>query len=271
MTLPPIVLQPGQSVTVSAAGSTPPPLKPLLDPGWPAQIDTGHITAFPAGWSNFSPSSPSSTGEWSGNLIVSPAGNGLRVLYPTNLAGGNSPVRFGRGIPAAGSGGYYERRTMWFSPGFVFPANTGVKIGEPRTLYQGPVSGPYENHVTGTFDTSTDQLHSNIATLLQGPNGNFRDIFGTTAAADLTGGAPKMCEWLFGPESTPGKGDGTCKMAVDGVQVADATGVLWLAPGNLPGWPYWMVDPTYGGAPATVHPPALQWWEIDNLFVSTSP
>jgi hypothetical protein len=271
MTLPPVVLNPGQSITISAAGVTPPPVGAVLDPGWPSQIDTGHLTAIPSYFSQFSPTTPASTGEWIGNLVVSPAGNGLRVNYPTNLEGGNSPVRFGTGIKAPGSGGRYERRLIWFSPGFVFPVNTGVKIGEPRTLYQGSVAGPYENHVIGTFGTSSDQLHSNIATLLQGPNSNFSDIVGAGAAADLTGGASKLCEWLFLPESVPGKADGTCKMAVNGTIVADVTNVLWLATGNLPGWPYWMTDPTYGGAPATVHPPALQWWEFDELWVSTSP
>jgi hypothetical protein len=272
MTLPNVVLQPGQSVTVSSPGSTPPPpVKPVLDPGWAAQIDTGHITAFPSAWSYFSPATPSSVGEWAGNLVVSPAGNGLRVNYPTNLDGGNSPVRFGRGIPAPGSGGRYERRMMWFSPGFVFPVNTGIKVGEPRTLYQGSVAGAFENHIIGTFGTSADQLHSVIATLLQGPNGNFRDIFPTLPAGDLTGGAGKLCEWLFRTEAVPGEPTGTCQMAVDGVVVANETNVQWLAAGQTPGWPYWMVDPTYGGAPASVHPPALQWWEFDELFVSTSP
>ena len=76
--------------------------------GMSPQINTGAITSI-SGFSMFSPGTTTSTGEWSGNLAVVPGGTGLRITYQPNLVPGGSPVRFGRGVPSAGTGWYYQR------------------------------------------------------------------------------------------------------------------------------------------------------------------
>jgi hypothetical protein len=282
MTLPPILLQPGQSVTVGAAGGA---VKPLLDPGWPATIKTGHITAVPTSgskfggdgtFSMFSPPTPNEYGECSANLVLSPDGGGLRLIYPTTLkAGGWSPVRFGIGIPNPaniGTGKYYQQMLARFMAGYVFPAGTGIKLCEPRTMALAPTPGPppTENHVIGTRVIGTSTTDAAYYTLLQGPGSQARNLPPNVAGQDgsCTGGAQVLLESLFLPESTPGAGDGMCRTAVGGVLVSEYTNVQWLAFGNQPGWGYLMFDPTYGGAGGS--PPVNQWWEFDQLVVETA-
>lgn len=281
MTLPPITLQPGQSITIAAAGGG---VKPLLDPGWPALVRTGHLTAVPTTgtkpfgpgtYSMFSPVAPTSTGETSANLIVSPTGGGLRLLYPTTLKGGGySPVRFGFGLPnPEGTGKYYQQWLVTFMAGFQFPsANLGIKLCEPRTQSaNGTGPGPMENHVVGTFPAAgagpNDKAYY---AFLQGPGSQSRNLPPNVAGQSgiITGGAQLLLETLFLPESTPGAGDGIYRAAVQGVLVADYSNCMFLGAGNVPGWPYLMVDPTYGGAAGP--PPVDEWWEFDALLVETA-
>jgi len=232
------------------------------------QINTGPITSKSV-VTVFSPASPSSTGEWSGNLSVVPGGTGLRLTYPTSLAAGNSPVRFGLGIAHAGTGWYYHRMKVHFSGNWTNAGNPVIKLCEPRTEQQGNGAGATENDVIGGF-VNAGPTQSFLTLLLQGPDGHFSDLMpqpSTDANANISDGNWHTIEVLFGPESTPGAGNGTYKAWVDGVQVASYTGVLWLAPGNTAGWPYLMFDPVYGGVQSS--PPSLMYWDVDQIYVST--
>jgi hypothetical protein len=238
--------------------------------GMAVQINTGPITSSPGPFSVFSPSSPSQYGEWSGNLSVVPGGTGLRLTYPTNLSGGYSPVRFGHAIPSAGTGWYYQRMLVRFSPNWTLSGNVAMKFCEPRTQQQGSGQGPNENHVIGAHDFETNSVNAFFYVLLQGPNGHFEDLFEQpqySPASNLKGGGWHLIEVLFTPESTPGAGNGSYTGWVDGVQIANYTNVLWLAAGNQVGWPYLMFDPTYGGG--SHNPAQSMYWDFDQLYVST--
>jgi hypothetical protein len=233
------------------------------------QINTGSITSTSV-VTNFSPSTTSATGEWAGNLTLVTDGTGLRVNYPTNVVGGNSPVRFGLSVPSAGTGWYYQRMKVRFSPNWTLNGNISVKFCEPRTQQQGSGQGPNENDVIAAADWATFSTHAWVFVGLQGPNGHFENLTeqpAQTPAADVSGGSWHLLEVLFTPESTPGAGDGTYTGWVDGVQIANWTSVLWLAAGNQIGWPYLMFDPTYGGG--TNSPPVAMYWDVDQLYVST--
>ena len=116
--------------------------------GMSPQINTGAITSIAAsGFTVFSPSTTSPTGEWIGNLTVVPGGTGLRITYPPNVVAGNSPVRFGRGVPSAGTGRYYQRMKVRFSSNWTNANNPGIKLCEPRTQQTGNGQGASENHV----------------------------------------------------------------------------------------------------------------------------
>jgi uncharacterized protein YjdB len=235
--------------------------------GMVTQVNTGPLTSA-APFSVFSPTTPNAQGEWSGNLTTVPGGSGLRLMYQPNLQGGYSPVRFGVGIPSAGTGWYYQRMKVRFSPNWTMSGNIGVKLCEPRTQQLGGPSG--ENHVIGTQDFLTESTHAWLYVLLQGPDGQSRDLFEQphyVAAANLAGGAWHTIELLFTPESTPGAGNGTYTGWVDGTQIAHYTNVQWLAAGNQIGWPYLMFDPTYGGG--THSPATTMYWDFDQLYVST--
>ena len=54
--------------------------------------------------------------------------------------------------------------------------------------------------------------------------------------SNLSDGSWHTMEVLFGPESSPGAGNGTYLGWVDGNQIASYNNVLWLAPGNNVGW-----------------------------------
>jgi hypothetical protein len=223
------------------------------------------LTAF----AMFSPSVTSSTGEWAGNLQLTPGGSGLRIMYRTNLMAGGSPVRFGIGVPSAGSGWYYQRMQIRFSSNWTDANNPVVKLCEPQTQQDGAISGAKENHVVAGFITNNPATNY-LTVLLQGPYNQSRDLFEQpmgNPAANLTDGNWHMMEVLFGPESSPGAGNGSYKAWVDGTQVASYTNVQWLAPGNMVGWPYLLFDPVYGGAKSS--PPTTMYWDFDDLYVST--
>jgi hypothetical protein len=232
------------------------------------QINTGPISSTSA-VTVFSPTTMSATGEWIGNLSVVPGGTGLRLTYTTSLAAGNSPVRFGLPVHAPGTGWYYQRMKVRFSSNWTNVQNPVIKLCEPRTQQTGSGAGPNENHVIAGF-TDTDPTKSYLSILLQGPNSNFRDLRELpqdNPRANLSDGNWHVMEVLFGPESTPGAGNGTYQGWVDGAQVASYNNVLWLAPGNNVGWPYLMFDPVYGGAKSA--PPYAMYWDVDQIYVST--
>jgi hypothetical protein len=234
--------------------------------GMSTQVNTGPISSTSV-VSVFSPTTPSSAGEWSGNLAVVPGGTGLRLTYPTNLLGGYSPVRFGVGISSPGTGWYYQRMKIRFSSNWTMSGNFDVKLCEPRTQQFGNGSGATENDNIDAHGPTTSAF---LFVGLQGPNGHFANLTeqpASTAADNLAGGGWHTIEVLFTPESTPGAGDGTYTGWVDGTQIAHYTGVLWLAAGNQVGWPYLMFDPTYGGG--TNSPAVNMYWDFDQLYVST--
>lgn len=238
--------------------------------GMAAQINTGPMNGLPTGFSIFSPETPSPLGDWRGNLQPVPDGSGLRLMYPSTLPGGNSPVRFGAAIHSPGTGWYYQRMKVRFSPNWSLSGNVALKLCEPRTAQHGSGAGPNENHVIGTHDFASQSRHAWLYVLLQGPNGHFRNLYEQpryARQADLADGAWHTVEVLFGPESRPGAGDGTYAAWVDGYPVARYRDVLWLAPGNKVGWPYLMFDPTFGGG--RHNPASPMYWDIDQLYVST--
>jgi hypothetical protein len=257
--IPPSGLAP---VASRQAGSNEPP-------GMSTQINTGPIASTTV-FTVFSPPAPSSLGDWSGNLTVVPGGTGLRVTYPLTLPGGNSPARWGHGIGSPGTGWYYQRMKVRFSPNWTLSGNVALKFCEPRTEQTGSGQGPDENHVIGAHDFATQTTHAFFYVLLQGPNGHFRNLYEQpryARGANLNDGAWHLLEALFTPESTPGAGNGTYTGWVDGVRVAHYSDVLWLAPGNRVGWRYLMFDPTYGGG--RHNPAQTMYWDFDQLYVST--
>ena len=236
--------------------------------GMAPQIKTGSITSTSA-VTIFSPSTPSSTGDWIGNLSVVPGGTGLRLTYRPSLVAGNSPVRFGLAVPSPGTGRYYQRMQVRFSSNWTNVNNPVIKMCEPRTQQSGSGTGPNENDVIGGW-TGTAPTTSYLTVLLQGPNGNYRDLTEQPSGnprANLSDGNWHVMEVLFGPESSPGAGNGTYVAWVDGNQIASYNNVLWLAPGNNVGWPYLMFDPVYGGTKSS--PPYTMYWDVDQIYVST--
>ncbi len=248
--------------------AAPPPSGSYHEPsGFATQINTGSIRSTSA-VNVISPSSTTSVGEWSGNLTAAPGG-GLRLWYRPNLRPGNSPVRFGFGIPSSGSGWYYQRMQVRFSSNWTNGNNPLVKLCEPRTMQSGSPAGPDENHVISAF-VNDNPRNSYLTVLLQGPNSRFRDLLEQpidNGAANLSDGNWHTVEVLFGPESSPGAGNGSYTGWVDGREVANYHNVQWLASGNRAGWPYLMFDPVYGGTKSA--PPTTMYWDVNNIVVAT--
>jgi hypothetical protein len=178
-------------------------------------------------------------------------------------------VRFGIGVQSAGSGWYYQRMQVRFSSNWTNANNPVVKLCEPQTEQDGPISGTKENHVIAAFDNGVS-TSSYLTVVLQGPYYQSRDLMEQpigNPAANLTNGNWHTMEVLFGPESTPGAGNGTYEAWVDNTQVASYRNVQWLAAGNRVGWPYLLFDPVYGGMQSS--PPTTMYWDVDGLYVST--
>ncbi len=105
---------------------------------------------------------------------------------------------------------------------------------------------------------------------LQGPNGHFANLgVNLGVPANLTDDQWHWDERIYVAESTPGAGDGQYLAYEDGVLVANYTDVPWLATTSTWGVAYFLVDPTFGGAPPTTHPLAGDFWDFDQLYVST--
>jgi len=249
--------------------------------GMSAQLDTGPLTVAPAAsgtWTNgsvtfsmFSPEAMTSTGESSANLTRVPCGSGLRLLYDPTLEGGYSPVRFGAPIAAPGTTTYYQRWRVRTVPNWAGPRNgNGVKMCEPQALNQGSGSGAGTNDILMMWPNGGQNDQMSAMEGLQGPDGHFSDLgVNQGLIASLTDGAWHWDERIFVAESSPGAGDGQYLAYYDGTLVASYDDVLWLAPGGTWGINYWTVDPTFGGAPTTTHPLAGDFWDFDELYVST--
>jgi hypothetical protein len=105
---------------------------------------------------------------------------------------------------------------------------------------------------------------------LQGPNNHFANLgVNQGLIGSLTDGTWHVDERIFIAETTAGAGDGQYLAYLDGVLVAKYTDVLWLAAGGTWGINFILFDPTFGGAPSTTHPLAGDFWDFDQLYVST--
>ncbi len=285
------------TVTVGSAGTAPVSSGGFHEPsGMHTQINTGAMTTAPATsypadtwteggttFTNYSPTSMSSTGEWSKNLSAVPGG-GVRVTYNPSLAGGNSPVRFGATIPSTGSGYLYVRWKFRLSSNWTLSNASGLKVMEPRTVNSS------ENHVLGVgadgqstngsnmwigallqFATSSGTSGINVPGNSSGQSPVPSQVFSSTVAN--VGGAARgswhTMEASFQPESSAGTKNAVITFWVDGVQVNQSGGLHLFLSGERMGWNFLMFDPTYGGDASSDHPPASIYWDIDQLYVST--
>jgi hypothetical protein len=271
--------------------------------GMTAQINTGAMSAAPSqtsggawtegitSFTNYSPNSMSSTGEWAGNISAVPGGTGVRVTYQPSLDGGNSPVRFGASIPNTGTGHLYLRWKFRLSPNWTLSQANGIKVMEPRTVnstenhvvnlgaYNGPTNGSsmwssfllqfYHNGQTSGYVVPGNNYgQADLTTYFSSPLANLGNALGVWHQMEL----------YAMPESPAGAGNGQLTLCVDGTQVyqtgpgvagTPAGGMHFFQSGEAEGWSYLMFDPTYGGDQATDHPPDIIYWDIDELYAST--
>jgi hypothetical protein len=315
----------GTQLTVGVGSGT--SFTPNLPAGMTTVLNTGAITATPATqgngqglanylwnipnlgglaateWSNLSPATPSSIGEWAGNLGLtswaSPGDTGLRFQYPPSLDGGNSPVRIfttnGWSVtPASNTGYLYTAGRFRYSPGFSLSTASGMKW---MRVYQ--TDGPNNNHFTGfgsdTLATDGTQLwyggllqfnsSSYFANIPGAANGTAcSPSFASIVAGGNVGGTARgswhTIEQYRVPEPTPGSPGAQWYFWVDGVLVwstfgksagtggLPTSGCRFNEAGESPGYGGIIFDPTYGGDPATDHPPTGCWWDMDFLYVA---
>jgi hypothetical protein len=240
--------------------------------GMTKQIDTGAITALlPQGFTMYSPAVMTAEGESSKNLIRVPDGTGLRLLYEPTLSGGYSPVRFGTTIASPGLTTYYQRWRIRTVPNWAGPRNgNGVKLCEPRAIDQGPGSGTGTNDILMMWPNGGSNTQMSAMEGLQGPNGHFANLgVNQGHIGNMSDGQWHWDERVFVAESKAGAGDGQYLAYLDGVLVAKYTNVPWVAPGGTWGITALVFDPTFGGAPLTTHPLAGDFWDFDQLYVST--
>jgi hypothetical protein len=288
------------TITVGTPSEEPGPGGYHEPSGMSTQINTGAISTAPANmsngvynwsmgttpaqWTNYSPASMSSTGEWAGNISSVPGGTGLRFTYAPSLAGGNSPVRIGTSIPNRGTGYLYVRWNFRLSSNWSLSKASGLKLMEPRTV------NSTENHVIGVgadgLATDGSQMWPDI--LLQFATGGGTQGFnlpgnsigqtinpaiGFVSSVANVGGSARgswhTIEVNFKPESPAGSNTGQLTIWVDGTQVYQSGGQHFFLSGESMGWNFLMFDPTYGGDQSSDHPPAVMYWDIDQLYVST--
>jgi uncharacterized protein YjdB len=287
------------SITVSSASGGGPYHEPA---GMNTQINTGPMSAPPSQsydgtwteggttFTNWSPNTMSSVGEWAGNISAIPGETGLRLTYGPTLDGGNSPVRFGSGFSNNGTGYLYIRWMMRLSPNWTLSQAGGVKLMEPRTI------NTSENHVIelNAYNGPTDGTSMWTAFALQFATGSGtvayfvpgnpsgapdQTSYFTSSVANIGGAARggwHTIEYYMQPESPAGAGNGQLTIWVDGTQVfqtgaagTPGGGMHYFQNGESMGWNYLQFDPTYGGDAATDHPPFNIYWDIDQLYVST--
>jgi trimeric autotransporter adhesin len=278
------------SITVTA-GTTGPYHEPA---GMTPQINTGAMSVAPSQsyegtwtegtttFTNFSPNTMSSVGEWAGNISSIPGETGLRLAYNSTLDGGNSPVRFGAGFQNSGTGYLYIRWMFRLSSNWTLSQASQLKVMEPRTI------NLTENHVISFSPYGQPSDGSNMwpnaflqfttgsgTTSLYVPgNSEGQDAstsYFTSSVANVGGSARgtwHTIEFYFQPESPAGSATGQLTIWVDGTQVYQTTSVNFFLSGEAMGWNYLMFDPCYGGDAATDHPPGI-YWDIDQLYVST--
>jgi hypothetical protein len=272
--------------------------------GMAAQINTGAMSVEPSRTSggtwtegstrftNYSPNSMSSTGEWAGNIAAVPGGTGLRVMYSPSLAGGNSPVRFGASIPQHGTGHMYLRWKFRLSSNWTLSRANGIKVMEPRTVNSTENHvvnlGAYNGLLNGSSMWSSFLLqfaHNGSTSGYVVPGNDYGQAalvsYFTSTLANIGGaglGAWHQMELYALPESPAGAGNGQLTLWVDGAQVfqtgpgvpgTPSSGMHFFQSGEAEGWSFLMFDPTYGGDQASDHPPASIYWDIDDLYLST--
>jgi len=238
-------------------------------PGMTVQIDTGPITSFGAsGLTMYSPSTKNSYGEWSGNLTSPlPDGTGIRIHYDSSLVAGNSPVRAGRRIPSSGTGWYFQRWRVRFSPNWTTNGNPCIKMCEPQSQEHGSGAGATSNPILGGWTTPFGDTRVVPWFAKQGPNASFANYGPASAPFVLSDGNWHTWEILLTPESNIGAADGKIDFWVDAGSHFQQTHVQFLTSGMTAGWPFWLMDPVYGGVVA--RPPTAMWWDWDQLYVST--
>jgi hypothetical protein len=234
----------------------------------PSQV-SGTWTQGGTTFTNFSPNTPSSTGEFAGNISRDVSGSGLRVTYPTTLSAANSPVRYGTSLIHTGTGLFYSYRTVQFSSNWRMAAAGGTKLYEPRVFAQGNGAGATENHVGGAgYQVTNNASILQAQIFLQGPNSQSLVINPSTSTIGIvTGGAPHTVEEIWQQDSPAGAGNATYQCWVDGALTINRTGLTMIAAGNTPGWNFYMVDPTYGGVGSS--PPVQMYHIVDKLYVAT--
>ncbi len=249
--------------------------------GMNAQLDTGPLTVMPAAtgsWTNgnvtfhmYSPVTMTASGESSANLVRVPCGSGLRLVYDPTLEGGWSPVTFGTSIASPGKTTYYQRWRIRTVPNWAGPRNgNGIKLCEPQALNEGPGGDAGTNDILMMWPNGGPNAVMSAMEGLQGPNGHFADLgVNQGLAGNLTDGDWHWDERIYIAESTAGAGDGQYYAYYDGTLVAKYTNVLWLAAGGTWGIDAWEVNATFGGAPAGTHPLTGDYWDFDELYVST--
>src|SRR5580704_6355816 len=290
------------TITVGAGGDTQGPGGYHEPAGMVTQINTGAMSTPPSRsydgtwtegtttFTNWSPNTMSSVGEWAQNISSIPGETGLRLTYGPTLDGGNSPVRFGSGFSNNGTGYLYIRWMMRLSPNWTLSQAGGVKLMEPRTI------NTSENHVIelNAYNGPTDGTSMWTAFALQFATGSGtvayfvpgnpsgapdQTSYFTSSVANIGGAARggwHTIEYYMQPESPAGAGNGQLTIWVDGTQVfqtgaagTPGGGMHYFQNGESMGWNYLQFDPTYGGDAATDHPPFNIYWDIDQLYVST--
>ena len=293
-----------------------------LPSGMTVVMDTGHFTApstisnsgasftttgnVPVTINNLSPASPSSVGEWAGNLSPVPGGTGLRMTYATNLHGGNSPARFQiSSFPVTGTGYLYFAFLYRMPSTWSYSTATGNKIFEPHTV------NANNNHVIAMNATGTDSnthptgnAYPEVIFQYAPPNSTFNGVVpggkpGTTnglppyfagpatlyspnaSAANLLSSSNadnfNIMEFYFQPESPvgiPGGSNAQVTMWVNGNEVWTSVGQNDGTAGqtgmffNSGGWANILCDPTYGGDADTDRPPTGCYWDVDWMFAA---
>lgn len=256
---------------------------------WSVTGPTGIVTQF----TNESPQTVSGTGEWSGNITIGTNGHGLRVLYPNNLAGGNSPARWRIGWNQNGTGFLYVAFVFRLSQGWNFSQASGIKMLEPLSVVsgnndyfgwncqnaQGNKDGVSAYPFFGIQGNHTNDLPGAPQGFPAPPNvyaGAFANIGGT-------GPNQHVVEFYIQPESPSNSGtNGQLTFWIDqqlawtsvGKAAGGGTGVptagITFDAGGYTGI---NCDPTYGGDVATDHPPANaqpMYWEVDQIFVAVA-
>ncbi len=255
--------RPGGLTTVISTGQI------TSAPPTPTQVAGGTTTWVINGqtWQVYSPASPNALGEWCGNLTLVPTRSGLRVAYTPAVAGGYSPVRFGGPtFSVDGTGSYHQQMLFQSSASFLAPSPNGVKICEPRPIVQGGGSGAGTNPIFETKPGSSAAVNAPRFSL-QGPNGSFANLDTNlvTTPPNITDGFEHWLEFLL--TGTHAAGSCTFDCWVDNVHVASYTGLTMFDPSSTAGYVFILFDPTWGGAAATLHPPAM-YWQFDELEVA---